>query len=690
MDGEHRDLRRGGTEAVRLQDLIDVGRLRQLLDSFALLSGGFVTAILDVDENVLTSSGWQDVCVQYHRASPETAVRCRRSDAYIRHHLSKQGKPVRYRCENGLLDVACAIVVDGRHVGSVFTGQFFEAPPDLEWFRRQARRFGFDEDAYLDAVRNAPVLAPAEVEERETFVRRLAEILGEMGLDRLQALRSRASQEEREDLLRAVIDNAPFGAHMYSLEDDGRLVFIGYNRKAEEMLGLDHRQFLGHTLEEAFPGNVGTGTPDAYRRVARDGGVFDLDQYVYDAGDIAGAFEVHAFNFGPRQVSVFFRDVTEKRRAEVDLHEAQTMLDIAQSAAHAGFWSWDVPTGVLTWSPPFFELFGLSGDAEASFETWRATLHPDDLEAAEARIMDSMQRRVPLENEYRVILPDGTVRWIGAWGMTSYDEAGEPLRMAGICLDIDDRKRREEEIRALNEELEARVEERTRELTEANRELQDFVYAVSHDLRSPLRALDGFSEVLLEDYAAVLDEAGQDSLHRIRSAAQHLAELIDALLGLSRVGRRDALLTDVDVSAEAAAILARLAEQDRERAVEVAVEPGLRAVSDAALVGIVLENLLGNAWKFTAEAAPALIEVKGAAWDGEGVFMVRDNGVGFDGSRAEEVFRPFSRMHGASQFPGTGIGLATVRRALAVMGGRCWAESAPGEGATFFFALGPS
>jgi light-regulated signal transduction histidine kinase (bacteriophytochrome) len=113
-------------------------------------------------------------------------------------------------------------------------------------------------------------------------------------------------------------------------------------------------------------------------------------------------------------------------------------------------------------------------------------------------------------------------------------------------------------------------------------------------------------------------------------------------------------------------------------------------VSDAALVGIVLENLLGNAWKFTAEAAPALIEVKGAARDGEGVFMVRDNGVGFDGARAEEVFRPFSRMHGASQFPGTGIGLATVRRALAVMGGRCWAESAPGEGATFFFTLGPS
>ena len=212
---------------------------------------------------------------------------------------------------------------------------------------------------------------------------------------------------------------------------------------------------------------------------------------------------------------------------------------------------------------------------------------------------------------------------------------------------------------------------------------------MSHDLRSPLRALDGFSEVLLEDYDGVLDAEGRDSLHRIRSASQHLAELIDALLGLSRVGRRDVLPADVDISAETDAILARLAAQEPERAVEVAVAPGLTARADAALTGIVLENLLGNAWKFTARTASARIEVRRERWDGADVFCVRDNGVGFDGSRADEVFRPFARLHAASQFPGTGIGLATTRRALAVMGGRCWAVSAPGEGATFFFTLGP-
>ena len=690
MDDVYGDPRLDETAAIRLQDLLDVDRLQQVFDSFAL-AGGFVTAVLDARENVLTASGWQEVCTLFHRASPEAAERCRRSDAFIRRHLGESGGLVRYQCENGLVDVACPIVVGGEHVGTLFTGQFFEGRPDLERFREQARRFGFDEGAYLDAVRRAPVLEPDEVEKRERFVRDLAEVLGAMALDRLKSARSVEALEQQESLLRAVIDSAPFGAHMYRLDDDddGRLVFVGYNRKAGEMLGVDHERFVGLTLEEALPGLVGTDTADACRRIARDGGVYDVDQYAYDADGIAGVFEVHAVGFGPRRVSVFFRDVTEKRRAEADLRNAQEMLDLAQSAAHAGFWSWDVPTGKITWSPPFFALFGLPADAEASFDTWRAVLHPDDREAAEARITESLERHATLENEYRIVLGDGSVRWIGAAGTATYAADGTPLRMAGICLDIDERKRREEEIRALNEDLEARVEERTRELTEANRELQDFVYAVSHDLRSPLRSLDGFSEVLLEDYVEVLDDEGKDSLQRIRSASQRLAELIDALLGLSRVGRRDVLVTDVDVSGEARAILARLAAQEPERSVEVVVDGGLRARADAALTGIVLENLLGNAWKFMAGADLARIDVGAEVQHDVRVFYVRDNGAGFDGARAEEVFRPFSRLHGLAEFPGTGIGLATARRALAVMGGRCWAASAPGEGATFFFTLGP-
>jgi PAS domain S-box-containing protein len=504
--------------------------------------------------------------------------------------------------------------------------------------------------------------------------------------DRAIASATETAASERN--MRAVMDNAPFGVHMYRLESDGRLVFVGYNRKAEEMLDLDHTPLLGKTLEEAFPGNIGTETPDGYRRVAREGDIYHQEQYAYDADGIAGIFEVHAFNFGPDRVSVFFRDVTERRKAELALREANEMLAVAQEAARAGLWSWDVPSGELTWTPEFLELFGLPSDALHTFETWRSTLHPDDVKTAETAIAQALADHTPLENEYRIVLTDGSVHWIGAQGTATYAEEGTPLRMSGICLDIDEPKRREEEIGALNEELEQRVAERTRELSATNRELEQFVYSVSHDLRSPLRALDGFSQLLLEDYAGVVDEQGRDYLDRVRSAAQHMGELIDALLALSRVGRREVVVDTVDVTAAARAALAELAEAEPERQVMVTVEEELFARTDAALADVVLRNLIGNAWKFTSREADAKIAVGSSRRNGRVVFYVQDNGAGFDQEHAGSMFRPFQRLHAQNEFPGTGIGLATVQRALDKLGGQCWPEGEPGVGATFSFTLG--
>ena len=491
-----------------------------------------------------------------------------------------------------------------------------------------------------------------------------------------------------EQAVRAVMDNAPFGAHMYRLDDDDRLVFVGYNRKAEQMLGFDHVPLLGRTLEEAFPGNVGTDTPENYRRVAAEGGAYDLDQYAYDAEGVAGVFEVHAFNFGPRRVSVFFRDVTEKRMAELALRDANAMLAVAEHAAGVGFWSWDIPTGALTWTPEFFHLFGLPEGAPATFDTWRATLHPDDVEAAASRIQQAVDERTPLDSDYRIVLPGGSIRWIEALGTATYGEDGEPLRMAGICIDIGEKKRREEEIRALNADLERRVEERTKELSVANRELQDFVYSVSHDLRSPLRALDGFSEVLLEDCGDVLSETNIGYLHRIRAASQHMAELIDALLALSRVGRREVDLDMVDLTAAALAIVDELAEAEPDREVTVSIEPELQARTDEALADIVLRNLLGNAWKFTSQEGCGLHPGRLAAQE-RSARVLR--------ARRRRRLRPGARRRHVPPVPATARSGRVPRHGhrpghrparLGQLDGMCWAEGEPDRGATFYFTLG--
>lgn len=257
------------------------------------------------------------------------------------------------------------------------------------------------------------------------------------------------------------------------------------------------------------------------------------------------------------------------------------------------------------------------------------------------------------------------------------------------------------ELRRYATELEQRVEARTHELAErnealrknaaeltaANAELDAFAYSVSHDLRAPLRSIDGFSQVLLEDYGAQLDDAGKDSLQRVRAASQRMGSLIDDLLKLARVTRAEVRTEQVDLSALAQEIVAELEQAAADRKVEFAIAPGLTARGDARLLRVALDNLLRNGWKYTAKTAAPRVEFGVKSENGERVFLVRDNGAGFDMKYSDKLFGVFQRLHTAAEFEGTGVGLATVRRIITRLGGRIWAEGAVDRGATFYFTL---
>ncbi len=369
------------------------------------------------------------------------------------------------------------------------------------------------------------------------------------------------------------------------------------------------------------------------------------------------------------------RLLAEQRRARLDERDRFFMLsmDLVCVAGFDGYFKQVNPAWerVLGWEPE-----------ELLARPWLEFVHDDDREATVAAGKRQVEQGLPVlrfENRYRA--RDGTWRWL-QW--VSVPDRAEATIYA-TARDVTEVKRAEEEIRRMA----AEAVSRNAQLDAANRELEAFSYSVAHDLRAPLRAVNGFSQVLLEDHGGALPDAARALLDRIRDAARRMGQLIDDLLALSRLARAELHLSRVDLSAMATDVVGELRRADARRAVDVAIAPDVVVRGDARLLRVAVGNLLGNAWKFTANRDDAKIEFAPASEGAESGFLVRDNGAGFDMRFADKLFTPFQRLHDETSFPGTGIGLATVQRIVQRHGGRVRAEGAPDAGATFVVLLPP-
>jgi PAS domain S-box-containing protein len=378
------------------------------------------------------------------------------------------------------------------------------------------------------------------------------------------------------------------------------------------------------------------------------------------------------------------------RQSEKALRVSEERLNHALDAANEGLWEWNVKTGAAFFSPRYCTMLGYEpGELPESYSTWVDMLHPDDRESIVAKIQEDIRQKADgYKLEFRMKRKSGEWRWILSRAkVIERDTDGNTVRLVGVHVDITESKRAEDEIRRLNEQLEQRVLERTAQLETANKELESFSYSVSHDLRAPLRAIDGFSQAVIEECQGKLSADADQNLTRVRAAAQRMARLIDSMLSLSRLSRRELRRERVDLSRLARTILQETQKKNPGRDVSIVIEDGMIAEGDSELMRIVLENLLENAWKFTSRHAQATIEFGETTRDGRQAFFVRDDGAGFDMAYADKLFGAFQRLHSEKEFEGTGIGLAIVQRIIHRHGGKVWAEGEMEKGATFYFTI---
>jgi len=515
-------------------------------------------------------------------------------------------------------------------------------------------------------------------------------IVGTLGISLNVSEREQASEQARaeEEMLHEILDRTP--AIVFLKDRDGRFLWV--NRRWEELSRRPRQEVIHANDYDFFPHDSAEG----FRRT---------DEQVWSTGEAAtfvepiqgrrrsrtmlcSKFLLRRSDGTPYALCGIANDITERARLEEELQRRGSLLVEAQALASLASWELDFRDGSHFVSEHIYAMLGAEPDVEsvATFEKFLEHVVEEDRPMLFEHVNRTLFENQPSVSEFRVRRADGEIRWLRSQGRVDRNEDGVPVRFFGFTQDIHEERMAEEEIRRLTAQLEQGVKERTRQLEGAVEELSSFSYAVSHDLRQPLRSIAGFLALMEEEAGESLGGVAH-YLERARTATRRMDSIIADLLALARVTHAPLRRDQLDLTELGREISIELNRSEPAREVRWELSEGLSAWADPGMARIVLQNLMSNAFKFTRKTAKPVIEVGTRQVDGQTALFVRDNGVGFEMARAKRLFEPFQRLHDAAEFEGSGIGLATVARIVRHHGGWIRAESRPQHGATFLFTL---
>ncbi|MBA3035264.1 MAG: PAS domain S-box protein, partial [Desulfobacterium sp.] len=606
-----------------LASIINVEEIQSIMDDFCYLTH-MTTAVLDLEGRVIETTGWQDICTKFHRTNPETARNCTESDLFLAKNL-KPGEYVDYKCKNGLWDVVTPLYVGNKHLGNIYTGQFFydDEQIDEEIFIKQAEMYGFDKVSYLQALRRVPRYSRKTVKHLMHFLVKFTTYVSGISLlntkleKEIQERRlAEKAHQESESFIKAVMDNLPIGVAVHSIEPPAvKFHYMNDNfplfyRTTREELADPDAFWTSIYQDPDFREELRKRVLDGYASG-------DPAQLHWEDVPITRKGEETSFISAqnvpvpnkPLMISTVW-DVTDRKLAEEALKEREKLLNEVGRIAKIGGWEMDLTTRMARWTKGTYDIVETGYDQPVP--------GPDEhieyyLPQYRSLVADSMQALIEddqlLDFEAQLRTAKGNMIWCRAIGRAIKKE-GRCIKVYGTFQNITDRKKAEEEIRELNRDLELRVCQRTAQLEEANKELEDFVYSISHDLRAPLRSISGFAEIIDRRHKASLNEEGRHYFDNIVKASRQMDVLIDDLLRFSRLGRKAIKSENVSLADAFKTAIETLAEPIKKTDARVRLPEQMPVIlGDSTLATHILINLLENAVKYHKPGVRPLIDI---------------------------------------------------------------------------------